>query len=175
MRLICLILYRLSKVTIVQYVDFHIGAQDHLLRAGYSLWQKSRRAKAYLLSSSSSLFKRVKPADDDRTTKTATSRMDSLEHPVPILCHLSVVPDLRPQAPPASPLQTSGSALLSDVGFALLFHLGHIAGYPITHTDSIFHRPSQNVHFSTLITVLIPSLLLPWIPAISSFCHLSSK
>ena len=114
-----LILYRLSKVTIVQYIDFHKSAQNHL-------WQKSRTVKAYLLSSSSSLFKRVKPADDDRTTKTATSGMDSFEHPVPVLRHLSVVPDLRPQVPPASPLKTSGSALLSDVGFALLFHLGHI-------------------------------------------------
>ena len=91
---------------------------------------KNRTVKAYLLSSSSSLFKWVKPADDDRTTKTATSRMDSLEHPVPVLRHLSVVTDLRPQVPPTSPLQTSGSALLSDVGFALLFHLGHIVSYP---------------------------------------------
>ena len=134
---------------------------------------KNRTVKAYLLSSSSSLFKWVKPADDDRTTKTATSRMDSLEHSVPVLRHLSVVTDLRPQVPPTSPLQTSGSALLSDVGFALLFHLGHKVSYP--YIDSIFHHPSQNVHFSTLITVLIPSLLLPWIPPISSFCHLSSK
>ena len=125
-RLIHLILYRLSKVTIVQYIDFHKSAQNHLLWAGYSWWQKSRRAKAYLLSSSSSLFKRVKPADDDRTTKTATSRMDSFEHPVPVLRHLSVVTDRRSQVPPASTLQTSGSALLSDVGSALLFHLGHI-------------------------------------------------
>ena len=121
-----LILYRLSKVTIVQYIDFHKSAQNHLLWAGYSWWQKNRRAKAYLLSSSSSLFKRVKPADDDRTTKTATSCMDSLEHPVPVLRHLSVVTDRRSQVPPASTLQTSGSALLSDVGSALLFHLGHI-------------------------------------------------
>ena len=144
-----------------------------MLQAGYSFWQKNKTVKAYLLSSSSSLFKWVKPADDDRTTKTATSRMDSLEHPVPVLRHLSVVTDLRPQVTPTSPLQTSGSALLSDVGFALLFHLGHKVSYP--YTDSIFHHPSQNVRFSTLITVLIPSLLLPWIPAISSFCHLSSK
>ena len=138
---------------------------------------KNRTVKAYLLSSSSSLFKWVKPADDDRTTKTATSRMDSLEHSVPVLRHLSTVDtDLRPFVPPASPLQTSGSALLSDVGFAILFHLGHIVSYqyrfnipsPITkctlfHLDHCLvsvHPPSLDYRHLVLLPPVLKIIVL---------------
>ena len=74
-----------------------------------------------------SLLKRVKPTDDSWTAKAPTSKMDALQHPVPILRHLPpvVLPDFRPQVPPASPLHTSGPALLPDVAPAPLLHLDH--------------------------------------------------
>merc|ERR1719391_1230775 len=104
-----------------------------------------------------SFFKRVEPTDNGGTAKAATTNMDALQHPVSILRHLpALVPDFRSQVPPDPPLQTSGPALLPNVGPALLIHLDHRLD-PVRPPGP----PLDASHLILLLPPALPALLLP--------------